>query len=146
LVKVTSSSGKNVNVEILGIAETMRNIQFKQKKLIDSTQIEIVQAANLLNQELQESIVGNRAEAKSVETGKFGNSIETEMINTTEYVIQPKNIRYSNSTMTTRDIAKFMEYGTSKGIAPRHHFRNTRLRMRPKITAKFLRQVNISLK
>lgn len=146
MVKVTSSSGKKVDVEILGIAETIRSIQNKQNKIISESQIAVVQAANLIQQEVQESIIGNRVEHKSVDTGRLGNSIQTEMISEQEYIIKPNKTKYPNSSLTTLDIAKFMEYGTSKGIRPRYHFRNTRLRVKPKIAAQFLKRVNISLK
>lgn len=143
MVNVIGSSGK-VKVEILGVAETIRNLQAKQKRIIDSTQAEVIQAANYVQQEVQESIIGNRAEPKSVDTGTFGNNIEVDMINRGEYVIQPNNRKYKNN-QTVKEVAKFLEYGTTK-INPRRHFRNTKLRTTPKIVAKFLNSVNIALK
>src|SRR3990167_2520675 len=113
MVKVSSSSGGFVQVEIKGVAEAIRAIRDKGKDIKNGTDAKTFQAANFLQSEIQESIIGNRSEPKSVDTGNFANSIEVEKIKDLEYSIE-----------TDVEYAKFLEYGTSK-IHPRPHFRNT---------------------
>lgn len=113
MVKVSSSSGGFVQVEIKGVAEAIRAIRDKGKDIKNGIDSKTLQAANFLQSEIQESIIGNRSEPKSVDTGNFANSIEVEKIKDLEYSIE-----------TDVEYAKFLEYGTSK-IHPRPHFRNT---------------------
>lgn len=112
-MKVASSSGGFVNVEIKGVSEAIQAIRQKGKDIKNGTDAKVFQAANFLQQEIQESIAGNRTEVKSVDTGNFANSIEVEKVKDLEYSVQT-DVEYS----------KFLEYGTSK-IAPRMHFRNS---------------------
>jgi hypothetical protein len=123
MVQVESSKGGFVNVEIYGIGEVMRMLQAKEQKIMDEKDVALAKISNFVQQELQESIIGNRAEIKSVDTGRFGNSIEVVKQSEDSYIIQPDNDRYPNGE-TVKNVAKYLEYGTTK-ISPRYHFRNT---------------------
>ena len=112
-MEVPSSQGGTVTVEIKGVSEAIRRIREKGQDIIKGKDSKVFQAANFIQQEVQESIVGNRLEPKSVATGNFANSIEVKKIKDNEY-----------SVYTDVEYAKFLEYGTSK-MAPRKHFRNT---------------------
>ena len=113
MVEIPSSHGGTVTVEIKGIAEAIRKIREKGQDILRGKDAKTLQAANFVQQEIQESIVGNRVEPKSVATGNFANSIEVSKIKEGEY-----------SVYTDVEYAKFLEYGTSK-LTPRSHFRNT---------------------
>lgn len=121
MVEVIGTSGRIVNVEIKGIAEAMRVIREKGKDIVNDKDAKTAQAANFLQQEIQESIVGNRSEIKSVETGKFANSINVQKIEPFKYSVET-DVEYS----------KYLEYGTIF-IQPRMHFRNSLSRSRQKI-------------
>lgn len=121
IVKISSSSGGFVNVEIKGVAEAINYIRQKGKDIVDGKDAKTFQASNFLQQEVQESIIGNRAEQKSVDTGNFGNSIQVDKIDKLKYRV-----------FTNVDYAKYLEYGTIY-IQPRSHFRNSLARNRQKV-------------
>ena len=121
MVLIKSSSGGLVNVEIKGIAEALNAIRQKGKDIVNDKDAKTLQASNFLQQEVQESITGNRSETKSVDTGNFGNSITLIKLAPLKYSIET-NVEY----------AKFLEYGTSK-LIPRYHFRNSLSRNREKV-------------
>ena len=120
-MKIQSSSGGFVNVEIKGVAEAIQKIRERGKDILNGKDAKILQASNLLQQEIQESILGNRDEDKSVDTGNFANSIEIDKIKDLSFKVY-----------TDVEYAKFLEYGTSK-ISPRMHFRNSLNRNKDKI-------------
>jgi len=147
MVKVSKSRGKgSVNVEIQGINEVLQRLQKNQKRIITSKNIELVRTANFIQNEVQESIIGNRAEPKSVDTGTLGNSIDIKLEGKESAVIFPKREKYKNSDTTTEDVAKFMEYGTTKMKNPRRHFGNTKDRNEKKVVNKFKQAVNLAIK
>jgi hypothetical protein len=132
MVKVISSKGIIRNIEIDGIAEVKRRIESKTNELITGADLGILRVANFMQSEIKESILGNRAEPKSVDSGELAKSISVEKEDKAKYIIFPEKIRYPNSDTTTQETAKFMEYGTSKGIKPRRHFRNSIARNKEK--------------
>lgn len=121
MVLVKSSSGGTVNVEIKGVAEALRVIRAKGKDIVNQKDAKTLQAANFLQQEIQESIAGFRAETKSVDTGNLANSITVEKEGPMKYSVE-----------TDVEYAKYIEYGTIY-IAPRYHFRNSLARNKQKI-------------
>jgi len=124
MVKVKGSKGV-VNIEILGIGEVQRKIQGRLKKVLSNLDIAMLRGANFMQNEIQESIIGNRAEPKSVQTGQFANNIDVDKVSEYVFTVGINRVPYVGTKLTTEDIAKFMEYGTSKGIRPRRHFRNS---------------------
>lgn len=141
MVKVSNSSGKGVIVEITGIAETKRMLEKSGQMILNSLDISLLQSSNLIQAEVQESIIGNRAEPKSVDSGKLGNSITVKKEDNA-VIIYPKKINYGNG-VTTEDVALYMEYGTSK-IGARYHFKNTRLRNEKKVKDIFEKNIKKS--
>lgn len=121
MVQIESSSGGFVTVEIKGIAEAINAIRSKGKDIVDGKDAKTLQASNFLQQEIQESITGKRAEEKSVDTGNFANSISLEKIKDRVY-----------SIYTDVEYAQYLEYGTTH-INPRMHFRNSLNRNKQKI-------------
>lgn len=125
MVQIRSSQGRSesafVNVEIKGVAEAMRVIREKGKDIVDGKDAKTFQAANMIQQEIQESIIGNRSETKSVDTGNFANSINVDKIEKLKYRVY-----------TDVEYAQFLEYGTTN-LIPRNHFRNSLARNREKV-------------
>ena len=128
MVRVTGGGGKAVNVQILGVGEVMRMLRAKGKKIERGADFGVVRAGTFIQEEVKESIIGNRAEPKSVDSGRLANSIEFEKTGKAQGVVKPKKEGYPNSKATTEDVATFMEYGTSRNPHPRSHFRNTKTR------------------
>jgi hypothetical protein len=133
MVKVKSNSGIIRNIEITGIAEIKRRIEGKTQQIVTGSDLGLLRIANFLQQELKESIIGNRAEEKSVDTGLLAKSITVDKEEQGKYVIYPEKLKYSGTDTTTQDVALYMEYGTSKFPYPRYHFKNTKIRNKDKI-------------
>lgn len=110
-----------VEVEIRGIAETINRIRLMGKDVKDGVDVGVFQAANHVQNEVQASIIGQRLEPKSVDTGKFANSIQVDKVKDEEYKV-----------FTNVPYAVFLEFGTSK-LEPRSHFRNSKSRANPKV-------------
>lgn len=109
-----------VVMKITGINHTVRFITRKKLQVDTGISEGIIKGANELKSEVKESIRGNRAEPRSVDTGAFLKSIE---VGTSEK---------SATVFTETPYAKFLEYGTIK-IPERRHFRNSIDRNREKI-------------
>ena len=110
-----------ISIKIKGLEETKQLMEKikeeKTQKIADAIKI----AGFYIQAEVQESIAGNRAEQRSVDTGRFLNSVKTEhqsLLASTVYT----NVSY----------AEYLEYGTSK-IEPRRHFTNTAKRNELKV-------------
>ncbi|MDO8623459.1 MAG: hypothetical protein Q7R52_04385 [archaeon] len=131
MVSVRSSSGKNVEVKITGIKETIERLKKLGMNLDNKIEKQIVSDGAKVAQEVQMSIAGKRDEKKSVDTGVFANSITVEKKNKGEVIVKPRNISYMNGTPVSL-VALWMEEGTTN-INPRGHFRGSVKRMKPKI-------------
>jgi len=140
MAKFVSNKGVIRNIEIDGIAEVKRRIEAKSKEMITGVDLGILRVANFMQSEIKESILGNRAEPKSLDSGKLAKSISVDKEDTAKYIIYPANIKYSGSDTSTQDTAKFMEYGTTK-IRPRRHFRNSIARNKDKALKEIARIV-----
>ena len=127
MVQVQSSQNRSktptVNVEVIGADEARGKIRAKGKDILNGIDSNVFQAANFLQQEVQEAIIGNRPAiaSKAVDTGNLANSIRTQKVKLNEYVVE-----------TDVEYAKFVEYGTSK-MPARPHWRNTLNQNRNKI-------------
>lgn len=131
MVAVKSSRGNSVNIEIIGLAEVQRRIQAKQKKILSNLDIAMVRGANFIQQEVQESIIGNRAEPRSVSSGRLANSIVVEKPAENIFIITSDKLGYPNGG-NTQKVLRFLEFGTSK-INPRRHMRNSFARTEKKV-------------
>ena len=129
-MKVQGTNGI-VEINIKGISEALQMIRAKGQDIKDGTDAKTSQAANFLQQEIQESIIGKRTEERSVDTGNFANSISMDKLGDLSYVVY-----------TDLDYAKFLEYGTSR-LPARNHFRNSVARNQQKIIEIIKSNVNV---
>jgi hypothetical protein len=110
-----------VQIRMLGINEVIRRLQDSGKQINQGADFGVVRAGAFIEEEVKESIAGNRAEPRSVKTGLFANSIEFDKISEGVGVVKSKPTQYPDSNLTTADIAEIMEN-------KRHHFANTNTR------------------
>jgi len=127
MVKVPSSKGGFVQIEMKGAKQLAEFIRKKRKDIFDGADVGAFRGATFILSEVQESIIGNRPgiSPKSVATGLFGNSISVDKMGHAVYKVFPRRLKYPGQNATTADVAKFLEYGTSKNPFPRPHFGNT---------------------
>jgi len=127
MTKVIGSKGKIVNVQMTGMAGVMTRLAFQKKQIENNADLGVVKAGAFIEEEVKESIIGNRAEHKSVATGQFANSIEFTKTGKAQGIVSPKKETYPNSKSTTEDVALILEKGTSR-LPARKHFGNTEKR------------------
>ena len=123
MVQVKGTRGGMISVNILGVNNVIRNLAASKILIETQAELELVRNANLVQQEVQESIAGNRAEPRSVDTGEFANSVDIDASNLKENSI---------SIFSDVEQAKYLEYGTSR-ISPRRHFGNTKSRVESEV-------------
>lgn len=102
-----------IQIEIKGIESARNFIEKAGKEAYVRANKAIIKSGFYIQGEIQSSIAGQRAETRSVDTGRFLNSIKAEQKQPLTSTIS-SNVKYS----------KFLEYGTSR-MKPRAHFRNT---------------------
>lgn len=121
------------SVKILGVKETVRFLNSKEKKLKNSLVPQGLKNAGIFLQgEVKQSIAGRKAEPRSVDTGRFLNSVDTKLKGKDQAVVF-SNLRY----------AKFLEFGTSSTGA-RKHFNNSKNRNKQairEILNKFIKRI-----
>lgn len=102
-----------------GMLSLLKKLPEKKLMLIN----QVVHREGLkVESEVKQSIAGRRVEHRSVDTGRFLNSVSTN------------NSMFLQSTIFTNvPYAKYLEYGTSKITPPRRHFRNSLFRRQPDI-------------
>ena len=110
-----------ISITIEGIPDTQKMLDNKQKDIIKNADEAIVKVGFYVQGEVQESIAGQRAEPRSVDTGRFLNSVKTT-----------HEQQLIASVETNVEYAKHLEYGTSR-IEPRHHFTNSAKRNEVKV-------------
>ncbi len=112
---------KGLSIQIKGIENTKRFLKTKSKEVIELADNAVTKATLFMESEVKQSIAGHRAEPKSVDTGRFLNSVKGVKPNKLQGQIET-NVPY----------AKNLEYGTSRMTA-RSHFRNSARRNRNNI-------------
>ena len=117
-----------LKVEIIGMKETVENLKEINRKIIQSTMVAISEGGILLKEEIEQSIQGNRAESRSVDTGEVLESIE--------------NTNITGGVKISSDVPQsvYMEFGTSK-IPERRHFRNSLERVKPIIEERIVEEI-----
>ena len=137
VIKTTGRAGA-MSVEIEGLSDIVKRLRSTGIRVWSDTEFQMLKLGTYFQEEVSESIAGNRAEIKSVDTGNFLKSIKLDVIEgkKTEcgVKIYPQAISYPNSNVTTAEVAKILEFGTSKNPTPRLHFNNTLKRNEKKIT------------
>jgi len=129
---VRGTRGNIVEFKIEGIREIVKKLNTTVTELRKSGMLGLVRAGELLQSEVKESIAGNRAEPRSVDTGRFLNSVE--LVKKDKEVIVKSDVPY----------AKFLEYGTSR-MPARSHFRNSVARNKDKMKRIVGREVEVTL-
>lgn len=111
-------------IKIKGIPKTRKFLNQKERKALNRASDGIHNAGFFMVSEVVESIAGNRAEPSSVDTSRFKNSVPTDSDMSKDMVsIIKSDLEY----------AKYLEFGTSRGISPRRHFRNSRDRNKVRV-------------
>ena len=111
----------SVSINIKGLPQTRSFLDQKKKNIETHTQLGLTKAALHVQNEVKLSIAGRKAETRSVDTGRFLNSISKEIS------------KFNASIYSLLEYAKFLEFGTSK-IKARRHFQNTKFRESNNVT------------
>ena len=109
MAKITGTRGV-VNVEFLGIGEIIRKLQAKGKAIESKSDLEIARLANFMREEVQQSITGNRAETRSLDTGTLANAIDVRKEKKNVYDVFVQRRRYPTGRSTTDQVSKILEF------------------------------------
>lgn len=112
---------KAISISVKGIPELKRFLKSKDKDVLKQVKRGIVLASVFLQGEVKQSIAGHKAETKSVDTGRFLNSVEFQASDT------------EGKVFSRLPYAKKLEFGTDFKNSPRKHFRNSASRSTNKI-------------
>ncbi len=110
-----------VSIKVKGILSTQAFLVMKNKEALKLANNAIIKAGFFIEGEVKESIAGRRAEPRSVDTGRFLNSVKNVQNKILTATIE-SNVEYS----------PILEYGSSTRRA-RHHFTNTSKRNEKKV-------------
>ena len=110
-----------MSVQITGIATTAAFLKHASNESLKAANDAIIKAGFFIEAEVKESIAGKRAEPRSVDTGRFLNSVKNV-----------QNKKLTTSIETNVEYAPVLEYGSSTRVA-RHHFTNTAKRNEKKV-------------
>ena len=144
MVKVVGTRGRTVDIQVLGVGAVMTRLLLQNKKIESSADLGVVKAGAYVEEEVKESIMGRRAETRSVDTGRLGNSIEFTKTGKAEGKVEPKGDNYPGTSTNTKDVATHLEYGTSS-LPPRRHFRNTEARNKGKVKDIIKKEISIGI-
>jgi len=106
--------------QVLGMPGVTALFLAQQRKITTGIRVSMREAEDLLETEVQASIMGQRAELRSVDTGEFVRSVDGQTTNDSVTIV-------SNVPQ-----AKIMEFGTSR-LQARRHFGNTMARNKNKL-------------
>ena len=113
---------KGISIQVEGLKEAIAKMKADGSSKLAQVESGVKKAGFYVEGEVKESIAGNRAEKRSVDTGRFLNSVKTEF-----------PAPYTANVETNVSYAPALEYGTTR-MAPRSHFRNTASRATPQVT------------
>ena len=109
-----------VSIEIIGIPQLKKFLKKKTKQIDSGVDTGITKATIHVQGEVKQSIAGRRAEIRSVDTGRFLNSVDFNV--SKDQAIVFSLVPY----------AGILEFG-ARGRAGRKHFNNTKDREQGKI-------------
>jgi len=112
---------QGIIIAVKGIDEAISKLKDIASNKLKNVEQGIKKAGFYVQAEVQASIAGQRAETRSVDTGRFLNSVKTTF---------PEP--YTATVETNVVYATHLEFGTSK-LQPRSHFRNTANRNKDKV-------------
>ena len=104
-----------VSVKIIGVQKVSRFLNNKKNKIESNIPEGLTKAALHIQNEVKLSIAGRKPEPRSVDTGRFLNSVEK--------TVQKKDAEVFSQV----PYAKVLEFG-GRGRQARKHFKNTELR------------------
>ena len=110
----------SVSITVVGIPQTQRFLTKKNKSIRVGIKSAMRKTEDVMVKEIKTSIKGQGPEPRSVDTGKFRDSVRA--------IVSPDTVSISSNV----DYAKFLEFGTSK-INARRHFANSANRKRGEI-------------
>ncbi len=108
-------------VKIVGVSATINFLRRKSSKISGLIPQGLKNATIFMQGEVKQSIAGRRAEPRSVDTGRFLNSVDFSIMNKKQAVV-----------FTNLEYAKVLEFGSSSRQG-RRHFRNSKARNQKKI-------------
>lgn len=111
----------SISIDIRGMAGVTAYINSKSIKARKKAEVGLFKAAVFLQSEVKQSVAGKKAEFKSVDTGRFLNSIDLS------------SDANSAAVFSKLPYAGHLEYGTNFKNSPRKHFNNSADRSKPKI-------------
>ncbi|MFA5133005.1 MAG: HK97 gp10 family phage protein [Candidatus Paceibacterota bacterium] len=110
----------NVGIETVGVAAAISFLNKELKRVEKELNEGVSQATMFLQGEIVKSISGAKSETRSVDTGRFMQSVQSTV-----------NLGVGH-VHTNVEYAPFLEYGTSR-LSPRRHFWNSLERNRDRI-------------
>ena len=123
MVKVTGTKGNIISVQFLGIGEVTRRLRLANIQIKAGADFGVVRAGAFVEEEVKESVAGNRAEHKSVDTGHFINDIKFDKTGHAEGKVHAPTTPY----------AGYVEHSVRIEGGPRRHFKNTEKRTKNKV-------------
>lgn len=111
-----------VSISIKGLKEVQTFLKNKNKKAEFHAKKALMKSAIFVQGEVKMSIAGRRAEHKSVDTGRYLNSVD---------ITKPKKGQVR--VFSGLPYAKKLEFGTDFKNSPRRHFTNTAKRTKKKV-------------
>ena len=119
-----------ISVKVKGAASAALFLKSKGKEVFNLANDAINKAGFFIEGEVKESIAGHRAEPRSVDTGRFLNSVKNVQEKPLTSIVKT-NVKYADT----------LEFGTSKR-RPRRHFNNTAKRNQRKVSDFVERELN----
>jgi len=119
-----------VSIKMEGIASTLAYLKAKDMAVGTKVKSALTKSAIFLQGEVKLSIAGKKAEFKSVDTGRFLNSVDFQAG------------KDSAQVFSKLPYAEKLEYGTNFKNSPRKHFRNSAARSSPKIKSIIQSEIN----
>jgi len=119
----------SIKLSVTGIKKVTSFLEGKNMKCALAAHKGLQKAGFFIEAEVKKSIAGQRAEPRSVDTGRFLQSPTTKFVKDTAVV--SSDVEY----------AKYLEYGTTK-MAARHHFTNTRERNKKMVVKIIENEIN----
>jgi len=116
-----------IQIKVTGAQKIIDKLNSGKKAATQGVNVALGEFGIILSEEIVNSIDGQRAEPRSVDTGFFRSSINYELGNL--------NLKVSSDA----DYSRFLEFGTSH-IYERRHFRNSMARTSPILKSKIKEQ------
>ena len=132
MVSVTGTKGNTVSVQILGISETLLQLRLAKVQIEKGADFGVIRAGTYVTEETKASVMGNRAEHKSVDTGQFVNDIQFSKTGNAEGQVHAPDTSY----------AGYVEHSTRMIGGPRRHFGNTEKRTGGKVKDIIQKEIN----